>query len=339
MAAVDGRPEQKGSLFTVYPIHTIPGNVDAATGHIKFKGDLVVKGNVMDGMRVETRGRIEVMGMVAQSTVVAGGEVVVHKNILGSTVRAGGPWILLKKAQDHLVEVGNMLETLLVAAQQMKSHPNFAANPQVAQYGEGIILKVLLERKYTEIPAAITGLIEHLETLEKEVLDGEIVAELLAQVRDLYAKFSGLGPLQFKRLEDLVGPIQAMRREVDRFADHVHGAAGHTAQITVSYVQNSRLEASGVVRVTGKGAYYCDILAGGSVVVDGTPGIFRNGTISAGGDVLVRELGSPSEALTSVQVPKEAVITADRLHPGVTLKAGARVEKFRNYTAGVRFHQ
>jgi hypothetical protein len=49
-------------------------------------------------------------------------------------------------------------------------------------------------------------------------------------------------------------------------------------------------------------------------------------------------MGSAREAATVVQVPDNGIIIASKVHPGVTLKAGTRVEKVMQLTEGLRFY-
>jgi hypothetical protein len=337
-ATASGRPEQKKNLFSVYPIHTVNGNVDVTTGHLKFKGDLVIKGYITDGMRVEAKGKLEVKGGIAQSVVSAGGSIKVGQSILGSTVRAGGPWAQFKLVYDDLIKAIAVLEELLASARQLRDHPGFAGAIQVKQ-SEGVLIKILLEKKYHILPSQLLELVEKLGELEQEAVLVEAVKQVRVCCQEVISQFSGLRPLRFSTLEEAEPTIQRLQAAASHYANSYLDQEMEQSNIIAAYAQNSKLFASGSVRITGKGAYYCDIIAAQEVLIDGSPGIFRNGSIYAGRNVRVIELGSPAEAATKIEVPSGAVITVGKVYPGVFLKAGARGERIQRLIQGLKFSE
>ena len=58
-------------------------SVDVATGHVKFKGSVIVTGNVTEGMHVECTGDITVAGYVDSAQLRAGGSITVRKGCIG----------------------------------------------------------------------------------------------------------------------------------------------------------------------------------------------------------------------------------------------------------------
>ncbi|MGQ9631824.1 MAG: flagellar assembly protein A [bacterium] len=68
-------------------------NVDYSTGNIRFVGDVVVRGDVLDGFRVEADGNVLIGGSVGAATIVSGGDVVVKGGFVGRSkgvIRASG---------------------------------------------------------------------------------------------------------------------------------------------------------------------------------------------------------------------------------------------------------
>jgi len=64
--------------------------VDISSGNIRFKGDVVVHGNVSEGMTIQAAGKIDIKGMVFQARIAAQGNINAGQNITGSTIVAGG---------------------------------------------------------------------------------------------------------------------------------------------------------------------------------------------------------------------------------------------------------
>ena len=64
-------------------LYTVPGNVDAATGNIRFNGDVNIMGNVTSGFSVQAAGNIVIDGHCEASQIEAGGDVIIRKGCQG----------------------------------------------------------------------------------------------------------------------------------------------------------------------------------------------------------------------------------------------------------------
>lgn len=64
-------------------------NVSIATGHVKFKGNVVIAGDVEPGMVVRATGSVTVGGFIESADVQAQGNIEVGKGIIGHTVSEG----------------------------------------------------------------------------------------------------------------------------------------------------------------------------------------------------------------------------------------------------------
>ena len=92
-AGTEGNVTVEGRCLTVTPIHVIDGNLDAATGDVDFRGDVLVQGNVFAGVTVRTTGNITVNGHVETANLFAGKNVILKNGMQGSgrsVIRAGG---------------------------------------------------------------------------------------------------------------------------------------------------------------------------------------------------------------------------------------------------------
>jgi uncharacterized protein (DUF342 family) len=58
-------------------------NVDVGTGHVKFKGSVIIDGDIGEGMKVIATGDISVGGFVESATLDAGGDITIVKGIIG----------------------------------------------------------------------------------------------------------------------------------------------------------------------------------------------------------------------------------------------------------------
>ncbi len=81
LATQDGLPRAIDNGATVDEVFTVK-NVDLTTGHIIFKGSVVVTGNVISGMKVVAGGNVIIQGVMEGDLVEAGGDI----NIVGSII-------------------------------------------------------------------------------------------------------------------------------------------------------------------------------------------------------------------------------------------------------------
>jgi len=93
-AKIGGRPLAKKLgdryIIDVDPVLHKKGDVDIASGNIWFKGDVVIHGNVSEGMTVQAAGKINILGMVFDARIAALGDITVGQNVTGSNLVAGG---------------------------------------------------------------------------------------------------------------------------------------------------------------------------------------------------------------------------------------------------------
>ena len=83
VAAIEGQVVREKNRVNVLPIHEVNGNVDLNTGNIDFVGNVLIKGDVLEGFEVNADGNVEIRGNVNGTTIKSGGEVVIHKGFVG----------------------------------------------------------------------------------------------------------------------------------------------------------------------------------------------------------------------------------------------------------------
>ena len=90
IATADGNINFKGGAFVVDQVVTIAGDVDASVGNINFVGDVIVKGEVMEGFKIASKGNIIVSGNVNGATLECDGDIVIKKGCINSKIVAHG---------------------------------------------------------------------------------------------------------------------------------------------------------------------------------------------------------------------------------------------------------
>lgn len=85
LAARDGLPRVIENGATVDEVFTVK-NVDLATGHIIFRGSVVISGDVTESMKVIAGGNVFVKGFVEGSLIEAGGDIRIGGAIIGHQI-------------------------------------------------------------------------------------------------------------------------------------------------------------------------------------------------------------------------------------------------------------
>jgi len=91
IATIAGRPliEDQGMKYLrVTQLMTHPGDVDMASGNLRFHGDLQILGNVTEGMQVSALGDVTVKGNVTGAVIRAGSRVICQGSVIQSQIYA-----------------------------------------------------------------------------------------------------------------------------------------------------------------------------------------------------------------------------------------------------------
>ncbi|WP_394389185.1 DUF342 domain-containing protein [Shewanella woodyi] len=86
IASVSGQPVETKTGMQVDDVLNIK-DVDVGYGNVDFKGSILVTGDVHEGMVVKSTGDITVMGFADSATLIADGDVIVSKGIIGRQLK------------------------------------------------------------------------------------------------------------------------------------------------------------------------------------------------------------------------------------------------------------
>ena len=106
-AQTDGKIEAKNGKIDIQKVHEVAGDVTLIVGRVEFFGDVIINGNVENGVVIRAGRNIEIHGTAGSATLLAGGDVIISRGIQGggsitangnvfadfienTTVRAGG---------------------------------------------------------------------------------------------------------------------------------------------------------------------------------------------------------------------------------------------------------
>lgn len=136
LAAKAGCVEWIDGKVNVFEQFEVDRSIDASTGNIYFVGNVHIKGDVLDGYRVEAGGNIFVEGIVEAATLKAAGDIVLSKGIAGKgrgEIYAGKN-IIAKYIENATVQGAGFIQAEVIMHSEV----------QVSQYIELIGRKGLL---------------------------------------------------------------------------------------------------------------------------------------------------------------------------------------------------
>ena len=331
IATIAGRPVIEGQstkYLKVTPLMVHTGDVDMASGNLRFLGDLLIVGNVTEGMHVSTLGDITVRGNVTGASILAGSRIVCQGNVIKSQLQAGGMTSLCNRLKPLVDDLGRLLEEVIQEVAVIQEHLDIERQSKGQAKGNNIdrIVCLLIERKRISIQ---TLLREYSSTLSTTHLPTPpAINELMESVKNLVAGLTGRGDSSL----DALASAMEKRQEVCQVLDSL---LSRPDDIICNYVQNSVLETTGSIIVTDKGGFYSILKAERDVSVRG---VFRGGEMSAQGNVFAHEVGSPgpSSGEVKIKVTEGSVIKLRKVFPETTVQVGNRTHYFKKEENSLR---
>ncbi len=325
-AKIHGRPVAKrigkSYIIEVDPVLHKKGDINMSTGNIRFKGDVVVHGNVCEGMIVQAVGKIAVKGMIFSAQIASQGDITVGRNITGSTIVAGGNVGFFRLLNKNLESLHQDFSKIINTADMLSR-----SNERFKKIKTGQLIQFIVDNKFKWVPALIA------EMIKQSNRNAFIIpAAIMEFLNNIEKKLGGLNILKIERIDE----IEAILSEIKDVQNIINNLTVSKASITFAYAVNSKIEASGDVWVKGRGCINTTIIAGGNVNVKG---VFRGGEISAGGDVIMNEAGSEMCAKTLVNTEGDKKILIRKVYEGVRLKVGKRIADIRSVQVNVQAQQ
>jgi hypothetical protein len=290
------------------------GDVGLSSGNIAFKGDVVIAGNVDEGIAVEAGGNVRIGGLVSGVRIQATGSILIKGNILTSAVIAGGTPVYMQEIlpQIHALSIG--LREMIMAIYQLLGHSAFKQGD--LKRGIGPLLKLLLEGKFHYLLTTAEAFRKQVDTLPAGLV-GEGLDRFIKEIERVVIH----SPLMVRDLQD----VEKLAQQVSEWEDTFASSRSAKSNVVVANVLNSTVIANGDIRVVGDGCYNSRIQADKKVNV---VGVFRGGEIQAGEDVYVGELGSRGGSATRVIAGPKATVTVKSAFENAMVLVGSRAYRF-----------
>lgn len=292
ISTIEGRPSCKSGIYSVNKIYELK-DVDIKTGNVDFIGDVEISGSIKSGTQVKAGNSVTVRKNVEEATIIASGQVNISANVLNSKISTGANDIDKKKHLEILKQYDSIIESLISYTQQIKNK-NVLDNNQ----SDGEIIKVLIESKFKNIPRLSMLIV----SFEKN--NSSTDNEMISFIRK---KIMGLGPIKIKKYSELYELKNMITDEIEILEEEIV----IPVDVYMDYAQDSTIEASGNVIITGKGQYVSKITALNNIEFTQAGAVCRGGVLHAKGEIKLKTVGSIAGVLTRLEVSKKGCITAD----------------------------
>ena len=305
-ATTEGRPSSMGSTFFVYKTHKITGDVDIKTGNIQFVGDIIISGNVQEGMKVEAGNSILVNNNVAESEITASGDIVVKGNVIHSNVSAGKEDVLILEYLSDLKSMKSDLTKLIASIDQLKE-----MNLVERGTSDGELVKILLENKFKKLPQT------SLKIAKRIIQQQDTEDELLFIIRNKILDVGTFNIRNYKELNDAVTIIDNKISVLDMNLTL-------PVNVALDYCQDSIIKSSGKVIITGKGEYVSQIVASDSIIFEKDTSLARGGVLRAGKEIRCKIVGGLGGVSTKLIVENHGQIWAETAYQNTSFIIGDR---------------
>jgi uncharacterized protein (DUF342 family) len=137
-ATAGGKPMMIKKCLHVLPIHEVEGNINFHTGNLNFGGNIVVRGDVENGFKVEAEGEIVILGGVEGADIKSGGKLSIQGGVFGmdkSKIECGEDFFAKEIDRVHLKCDGTVLVKDAIRHSRV-----IAENKVVVEGGKGWIV-------------------------------------------------------------------------------------------------------------------------------------------------------------------------------------------------------
>ena len=288
VATSSGRPIYTENSISVMPILTISENVDVHTGNIRFEGDVIVKGDVMEGLKITTKGNIKVFGSVFKASLVAEGNIQIAGRIIGSSVMAGSNIVNYLCIKPNLVQILDIVNDITPKLETLTSSYGYKYSKSLLQYiinGKKVIWKHV-----KEIESSISQLSDD---------EASTVMELLGRIQKVLIGINASG------IVDLAS-IKILKNKIKEYIHEINNLQARYTNVILQYCQNSQVQSSGRIVITGDGTYLTNLTARDEIIYKKSSSVIRGGILVAGRKIKAGTVGSTAGIHTYCKVLDKA---------------------------------
>lgn len=279
IALEGGQPQliKRNSKVEVY-VHKqyiISSDVDKYTGHIKYDGDLLVKGNVQDYFNVSVGSKLKVGGNIANAEIKTNGDLFVKNNIIASKLYIGN--YLEKKVIANMKKIISDIENLKIAVEEIIGEAS-KREMDVSSFRTGKVIRLLVENKFKSLKNLIIN-------TNKEIDKADKIKEKFEEVTPYFTNIANLERIKDERF------LYEFKENLKEILTSQIESKG-LLNIFAGYIQNSEIKIGGSVIISRSGCYNSTIKAKGSIFARNKLGFVKGGEYQAEEIIYTQSAGS-----------------------------------------------
>lgn len=303
IATDDGRPSEQNGLFSVNKLLEI-NKVNIDYGNVEYNGDVLINTDVEEGMKVVSGNTLTVRGNVFDSEIQGGGTIKINGKSINSTIVSGKTDFARKL---YLTNLNQLIQDIKVI---MEFANRIMEKSRDENLGE--VLKIVSEKKCKNFQKTAFSTIVY-NSKQKMVKNSQFVSIIKENLL-------GLGLSKIDNIQELQNILKFIENEIEFWKEDVDTPV----DIVVGSCQDVKIISTGNIIINGEEIYLSEFEAAKDIIVNNTNSVLRGGTIKAGGNMKLGSVGSRAESPTKLVVPREGIITAEKVYKNTKIKIGKR---------------
>ncbi len=305
IATIEGKPQLKGSIFEVNSVYEVIKDVDITTGDIDFIGDVIINGDVKEGMKVKSGNAITIKGNALRCSIWSEGELKIKGSAISSEIKVKSEFSELKEYIDQLVIARNTFDKMYNAITVIKNSGALEGNVKDCD-----IIKLVLSTKFPMLSKIVNSL------LSTMVKINDYNNDMYRMLKIKYATGN-------YRLIGSVEEVNSLKNLINEKLEIINSMRDIKSDARIGYLQDCTVECSGNLIIDGKGVYKSDIYAGeGIYFISQGESELRGGKISAETEIKTKVVGTKSGVTSELEVGKNGNIYCDIAHVNTKFRVG-----------------
>jgi len=298
IARKQGRPRITGGKIKTFDVSTsyvVPGNVDIQTGNIVFSGDVMVYGDVLDNMIIESLGNVYVYGSVYNSTITATGSINIRGNVMTSKLYSGYFGVLFNRLYNTSKTLCSSIERLITAAKLLAQA--LEAKKQAVRYGQIVLL--LLENKMKETYDTIKELLVVISNIQ------HIKQEDYTKLKEVSEIFLQPAKLLETASDDFVHSYLALLQDTHK---EVARMQEENVEISINQCHKSELKSNGDIVVHRDGVLVSELFSARNIVFMDANSVCRGSRLDAGDSIVAKIIGGQTGAMSVLKAKRKVEV-------------------------------
>lgn len=293
VAIRSGRPTITGTVIKYIDIlktHEVKGDVDMSTGNIFFHGDVIVNGNVLDGMKVEASGNIIILGNVYHAQVIATQDIKIKGIAVNSTIIAGQLSIfyseLYSKAQNLIAHFNKIKEALNILEHKTKVR-NITFNFNQA------LLK-LIDMKFNTVIKEVNDILSLFNDLKEAENNINFKLKIMQRTINPFKTYAGIKNVHsYEVLNNIIFCLNDFITEIESMMMTDSGIQLHGANL-------STIKTNGDIVITKDGTVQSYLFAGSNIIFNKPNSSVRGGKLEAVKNISAGIIGTEIGAIPEI---------------------------------------